>query len=425
MQITLNYGKDGLKVDIPDDWDINLIQKKTMPVLAGASKALQEALAKPEACPPLADLARAAQKACILICDITRPVPNSLVLPLLLKELIKAGLKPADITILVATGLHRPNEGAELLEVVGDQWVLDNFSVQNHFATRDEDHSYIGDTSHGLAVKLDKRLLEADLRIAIGLVEPHFMAGYSGGRKLIMPGVSHSDTITQLHNAHFMSHPKAANRVLEGNPLHEQQLEIVKLLGGAFAVNLVIDHNRCVSFINFGDIEQSHLKAVEYIRPYAEVSVPCKYKTVLTSCAGYPLDLTYYQTIKGMVVANQILAPGGDLIIVSEISEGMGSKEFVDSLKMLQQLGIDGFSRHIAARKFAAIDAWQTQKLLETLKKGNVFLYTRGLKKEEINLTGVNIIDDLQKPLWASAGRHKKLAVIPEGPYVLPFHSPV
>ena len=423
MQINMNYGINGLKVDLPEDWNITLIEKKSMPVLVDPSKAMQKAFAEPEACPPLEDLARTARKACILICDITRPVPNGLVLPFLLRTLVKAGLDPVDITLLVATGLHRPNEGEEMLEVVGDQWVLDNFRVKNHFAKKDEDHSHIGNTSHGLEVKLDKRLLEADLRIAIGLVEPHFMAGYSGGRKLIMPGVAHADNIKELHNAHFMGHPKSATCVLEGNPLHEQQLEIVHLLDGAFAVNLVIDHKHRVSFINFGEIEQSHLRAVEFMKPYVEVPVELKYQTVLTSSAGYPLDATYYQTIKGMVAATRILAPGGDLIIVSEISEGMGSKEFVRSLKMLQKLGIDGFSRDIYSRQFAAIDEWQTQKLLEPLKIGNVFLYTQGLHQEEAALTGVNVVNDLQKILFLSAGAHKNLAVIPEGPYMFPFHS--
>jgi nickel-dependent lactate racemase len=307
---------------------------------------------------------------------------------------------------------------------VGHQWILDNFSIKNHFATKDEDHTYIGDTSYGLAAKLDKRLLEADLRIAIGLVEPHLMAGYSGGRKLIVPGVSHADTITQLHNAHFIGHPKAANCVLEGNPLHEQQLEITRLMGGALAINLVIDHKRRVSFINFGEIEQSHLKAVEYIRPYVEVFVPHKYQTVLTSSAGYPLDATYYQTIKGMVAASQILAPNGDLIIVSEMSEGLGSQEFVDSLKLLKKLGIDGYSQDIASRQFAAIDAWQTQKLIEPLKIGNVFLYTHGLQPKEYDLTCVHVTNDLRQIISALVGQHKKLAVIPEGPYVFPFHAP-
>ncbi len=174
-------------------------------------------------------------------------------------------------------------------------------------------------------VKLDRRFVEADLKIVTGLVEPHFMAGYSGGRKVIAPGIAHRDTITTFHNARFMSDPKADNCVLEGNPLHREQLEIVRMLRRVLAVNTVIDEHRRVSFVNFGEVVDSHLEAVEFIRRYAQVAVPRRFKTVVTSAAGYPLDTTYYQTVKGMVGPVDILEPGGNLVVVSECSEGIGS----------------------------------------------------------------------------------------------------
>ena len=177
-----------------------------------------------------------------------------------------------------------------------------------------------------MPVKLDRRLVEADLKIATGLVEPHFMAGWSGGRKVIAPGVAHKDTITTFHSARFMEHPNATSCNLDGNPLHETQLEIVAMLGGALALNTVIDEERRLSFVNFGEIVASHLDAVRHMREYAEVAVAERFSTVVTSAAGYPLDKTYYQTVKGMVTPMDILAPGGDLIIASSCSEGMGSR---------------------------------------------------------------------------------------------------
>jgi nickel-dependent lactate racemase len=171
-------------------------------------------------------------------------------------------------------------------------------------------------------VRLDRRFVSADLRIATGLVEPHFMAGYSGGRKVIAPGVAHRETITTFHSARFMEHPGAANCVLDGNPLHAEQLEIVRMIGGAYAVNTVIDAERRLAFVNFGEVVASHLAAVDFIRAYAEVPVPRRYATVLTSAAGYPLDKTYYQTVKGMVGPLDILAPRGDLIIASAFPRG-------------------------------------------------------------------------------------------------------
>ena len=231
------------------------------------------------------------------------------------------------IKVVVATGLHRPNEGEELAELVGSRWVLQTVEVANHFARDDAAHVDLGTTrAHGVPVKLDRRLVEAEIKIATGLVEPHFMAGWSGGRKVIAPGVAHKDTITTFHSARFMEHPRATSCNLEGNPLHEAQLEIVEMLGGALALNTVIDEERRLSFVNFGEIVASHLDAVRHMSEYAEVALAERFGTVVTSAAGYPLDKTYYQTVKGMVTPIEIMAPGADLIIASACSEGMGSR---------------------------------------------------------------------------------------------------
>lgn len=423
MQIIMNYGQAGLKLDLPDDWDITTITKKTMPVIQNPDGAVMDALANPVGCPSISELSVGKKNACILICDITRPVPNGIVLPLLVKRLMEAGLEQKNIRILIATGLHRPNEEDELKEVIGNQWVFDNILIENHFAREADDHLDLGYTSLGTRVRLDRRFVEADFRIVVGLVEPHFMAGYSGGRKLIMPGIANEETITYLHNARFMGDERARNGNLDGNPLHEQQLEIVKILGGAHAINLIIDEHRRLAFINFGEIIQSHLQAVEFIRPYVEVELPHRFKTILTSGGGYPLDKTYYQTVKGMVSAKDILEPGGDLFIVSEISEGMGSQDYIEAQKKLVDLGADRFFKCIKNDSHACVDAWQTQKQLEPMRKGEIFLYTTGLESQECRLTCVHLVKDLQAELKKSVSNHKKLAIIPEGPYVMPFVS--
>jgi lactate racemase len=338
-----------------------------------------------------------------------------------------AGIDPGSITILVATGLHRPNEGDELAEIVGDPWVLETVRVLNHFARDDAMHVDLGTTpGRGVPVKLDRRLVEADLKIATGLVEPHFMAGYSGGRKVIAPGVAHKDTITTFHSARFMEDPKAANCVLDGNPLHEEQLAIVEMLGGALALNTVIDEDRRVSFVNFGEIAASHLEAVAHIRRFAEVPVAERFGTVLTTAAGYPLDKTYYQTVKGMVGPLEILAEGGDLIIASACSEGMGSAEFMDAQRRLVQHGPDAFLQALLEKRFADIDEWQTEMQLKPMRKGRVQLYTDGLDEAARHLTGVELIPSLEEAVLESVARRadRRVAVIPEGPYVVPVHRP-
>ena len=423
MNVTLNYGCDGLEVALPDDADVTVIHKPSMPQVGQAANAVLNALHNPVGAPPLSELAGSAASACIAICDITRPVPNGLFLRPVIEMLLAGGIPADRITVLVATGLHRPNQGDELAELVGDPWVLENVRVENHFARNDEDHVLVGVTAtRGTVVRLDRRFVEADLRIATGLVEPHFMAGYSGGRKVIAPGLAHAETITTFHSARFMADPNADNCVLQDNPLHEEQLEIIDMLGGALALNTVIDEQRRLSFINFGEVLASHKSAVDYVGTYCEVPVARRFDTVLTSAAGYPLDKTYYQTVKGMVGAMGILNPGGDLIVVSECSEGIGSKEYADAQRRLVELGPDAFLQSILKKSHAAIDEWQTQMQLKPMAVGTIYLVTSGLSEEELSLTGVNIAASAEEAVRDSLNRStdRSVAVIPEGPYLVP-----
>jgi lactate racemase len=427
VAIELLYGRGRVPVTPPAGCVPTLIQKRAMPTLAAPRAAVEQTLAAPVGCPPLRELARRARSACILICDITRPAPNGLFLPPMIRALLEGGLSRAGITILVATGLHRPNEDQELAELVGDPWVLDTVKVENHFASVDADHVLLGRTpARGTVVRLDRRLVEADLKIATGLVEPHFMAGWSGGRKVIAPGVAHAETITTFHNAAFMAHPRAANCVLEGNPLHEEQLAIVRMLGGALALNCVIDDERRLAFVNFGEVVRSHAQAVEFARRYAQVSVRRRFHTVVTSAAGHPLDKTYYQTVKGMVGPLDILEPGGDLIVASACSEGMGSAHYVQAQRRLIALGADGFAASIDGKPHADIDEWQTQMQLKPMRVGRVRLYTDGLDEDGAALTGVERVADLDAAVAESMARHRDphVAFVPEGPYVVPVHVP-
>ncbi len=426
MKYVMNYGRSGLDLELPDHWNVTVIDKKPTPILPDPAAAMVEALIRPAGSKTLVEEAKGCSSACILICDVTRPVPNGLILRTVIGELLQAGLNAENITVMVATGLHRPNEGAELREVVGDDWVLETVRVVNHFARNDEDHVYLGVTSRGTSIKLDRRFVEADLRLVTGLVEPHFMAGYSGGRKLIAPGVAHVDTITRLHTATFLESPRAANCILDGNPLHEEQLEIVKLIGGALAVNAVINEFRQTCFVNFGDVIESHLAAADFMKNYAEIAVPRRFRTIITSSAGYPLDKTYYQTVKGMVGSMDVLEPGGDLFIVSECSEGMGSPDYVLAQKRLVSVGIHRFLEELWPKRNAAIDEWQTEMQLKPMRIGTIRLYTQGMGGQDLSLTGVETFTNLDRFNEAirrsvEQSEDSAVAVIPEGPYVVPL----
>jgi nickel-dependent lactate racemase len=422
-RIEIAYGRAHLAVDLPPEAEPRIIRKPDLPKLPDPRGAIAAALEAPIGSAPLSRLAAGKRSACILICDITRPVPNKLFLRPMIERMIAAGIPAAGITVLVATGLHRPNEGAELAELVGDPWVLETVRVVNHFARNDADHVDLGLTpTRGVPIRINRLFAEADLRIATGLVEPHFMAGWSGGRKVVAPGVAHHTTIRTFHSARFMEDPLAVQCNLVGNPLHEEQLHIVRRLGDVYALNTVIDEARDLVFVSFGEIVASHLAAVAFIDKATRVAVGRQFGTIVTSSAGYPLDKTYYQTVKGMVTPLDILAPGGTLIIASECSEGFGSGEFKEAQRRLVELGPDRFLATLTAKSLAEIDEWQTEMQLKPMRKGRIQLYTTGLDAELRALTGVETIASVADAVRASIARtgDRGVAVIPEGPYVVP-----
>jgi nickel-dependent lactate racemase len=416
----MSYGTRGLDLELPADWDVTVLSKPSMPVLADPLAAIASCLDSPLGSGSLGEEARGRRSACILVCDVTRPVPNALILRPLIERLLGAGVAPRAITVLVATGLHRPNEGEQLSRLIGDPWVLERVKVVNHFAREDEQHVRLGTTSLGIPVRLDKRFVEADVRIAVGLVEPHFMAGWSGGRKLVLPGIAHADAISAFHAARMIGHERASTCSLEGNPLHETQREVIRMLGKVLGVNVVIDDRRRLSFASFGGIEESHAAAVRFADPYFRLPVARRFPTVLASGAGFPLDSTYYQAVKGICAGAAILEPGGELFVVSACCEGLGSAEFRASQKLLRDLGNERFRAEAFGRRSSPIDEWETVMLLKALEVGHVHLYCEGLDDEERALTCVLPCADLLGELGACVARDplRRIAVIPEGPYV-------
>ncbi len=423
-QVHIAFGRGTLPITLAPNAQPTVVRKAALTPLEDPRAAIRDAFNAPVKAPGLAELARGRSSACILICDITRPVPNGLFLREMIETLLGAGIAHERITILVATGLHRPNLGAELAELVGDPWVLETTRILNHDARNTDELVSLGETPvRRTPISINRHFIEADLRIATGLVEPHFMAGWSGGRKVVAPGVAGHETIRTFHSARFMEDPLAVQCNLVGNPLHEEQLEIVRAIGEIYALNTVIDDERRLSFVTFGEIISSHLTAVDFIASATQVPVGRRFQTVVSSAAGYPLDKTYYQTIKGMVTPMDILEPGGTLIIASACSEGMGSPEFREAQARLIDLGPDAFLDTLLAKRFADVDEWQTQMQLKPMRVGRIQLHTTGLGQQERAITGVELVDDLDAAIAASVARHKDpaVAVIPEGPYVVPM----
>ena len=427
MKVRLQYGKRGLQVTIPEEYRITVVEKPSMPVLSNPAYSVQSALENNGKSPGLGQIASKCKTVCILVCDITRPVPNYLILPPILKTLFDVGISRDEILLLIATGLHRPNVGEELTTILGDDPILNSVPVENHFARCEISHVNLGYTANRTPIKLDRRFVQADLKIVIGLVEPHFMAGFSGGRKVIVPGIAHEDTIRTLHNSKFLSDPHCRVCVVEGNPLHAELIAIVDKLRthcgtNIYGVNVVIDAERRLNFVNFGEIETSHQEAMEFSREMSMVDLDRQFPVVLSTAAGFPLDQTFYQAIKGIVTPLDIVEPNGKLILAAECKEGLGSQSFQQAQRRLFQNGTSSFLQSIKDKNQADIDEWSTELLARAQQRAKIMLYSEGLTQPQFELTGTQSIASIERGLTLALQglERRELAVIPEGPYVVP-----
>jgi lactate racemase len=420
MNLTLDYGKTGLPITLPDDRLLvpPLSIRDAVP-LADPAAAIEQCLARPIGSPPLAELAQGKQSACIVICDITRPVPNEALLTPMLRILEAAGVPRAGITILIATGLHRPNEGAELVELVGER-IATTYRCVNHFGKDLDSHRYLGTTPNGVPAWIDSRYLDAELKITTGLIEPHLMAGYSGGRKLICPGIAALETVRVWHGPRFLEHPKADCGSVEGNPVHEENTRIALMAGCDYIVNVCIDGKRKITWIGAGDMIKAWEAGVAFCRESVKAPVPRPAEVVVTSCAGYPLDTTWYQAVKGLTGALPIVAKGGTIVLAASLTEGLGSHEFQESLKDYRDNGKYDRPSESAT---CTMDEWQLVMFKKVIQHCTVKVVSHGLPADVLRDCRVEpalTVESAVAESLSKHGPHARIAVIPKGPYVLP-----
>ena len=422
MRVRLDYGKTGLDVELPGNGKVvGPLSIREAPPLANPQAALEAALANPIGTAPLAELAKGKKDACIVICDITRPVPNQLLLPPILRTLEEAGIPREKITILIATGLHRPNEGDELVELVGAE-VAKNYRCVNHHGKVREEHDFIGTTPRGVPAWIDSRYVRADLKITTGLIEPHLMAGYSGGRKLICPGIAGLDTVKVWHGPKFLEDPRADCGILEGNPVHEENTLIAKMAGCDFIVNVAIDGKRQVTWLGAGDMMDAWMEGVKFVEQVVRVGVREPLDIVVTSCAGYPLDTTWYQAVKGLTGALPIVKRGGTIILAASLNEGVGSPEFQEVLR--DNPSLEQFIDRIQNTDYFVMDQWQVEELAKVRRRCKVKVVTQGLSAEVLRNCHVEPAESVEKAIAECLevyGPDARIGVIPKGPYVLPF----
>ena len=419
MRVEMRYGTRTLPIEIPDKNVVKVLQISDSIPLPDEDGTVREALAQPIASPPLTQIAEGRDSACIVISDITRPVPNKVILPPILETLEAAGIPHEKITILIATGIHRPNN-AEELEIMVGRDIMETYRIVNHFSQKPETHTYLGKTENGTPVYIDKTYLESDLKVITGLIEPHLMAGYSGGRKAICPGIASVETMRVMHGPELMEHPKSAVGILEGNPFHIEATEIALMAGADFNVNVAIDKERRITGVFAGDMVESHRIGAEFVEKQARVTLPTPADAVVVSSAGYPLDATFYQAVKGLLTAVEIVKQGGSILLVAACSEGIGSKPFTDLIFKTDDL--TAFVQGLYNPANFVIDQWQLEELAKVARKADIYFYTDGIPYHQRAKLFVHPLKRAQEGIEEILNRYgedAQIAVIPEGPYVL------
>lgn len=418
MRVDLAFGKSGLSLELPDQFDYRILEARGARSLNDPAGALAQALERPIASPSLGELARGRRSAAISVCDITRPAPNRQTLPPILRTLAEAGITAPNIAILIATGLHRAATAEEIDLIVGPE-IARQYIVLNHDARNLDEHRYLGATRKGTPAYIDRRFIDADLHITLGFIEPHLMLGFSGGRKLIVPGLAAQESIKVIHSPKFMREPMATEGSIEENPLHRELCEIAGMARHDFMLDVALARDRSIAGVFAGDAIEAHRQGVRFVSETLLERLDEPVDAVITSAAGYPLDMTFYQAIKGITAAHHILKPGGKILLMAECQEGAGAPEF---RHMLQTFGSYGAFLDAIRETPVIPDQWQLEKLALVAGKHEVLFYVPGLGVEYREHFGANVFDSPDAAvaaLCASLRPGAKVAVIPEGPYVL------
>lgn len=417
MKVKLAFGREGAEVEIPSHVHPTVLEAKFAEAVASPDDAIRTALQQPLGALPLFDLAKRKRSAAISICDITRPAPNCLVLPPVLATLEQAGIPRSDITLLIATGLHRAATEQELHTIVGPE-ILAHYPIVSHDARDAASHTDLGTTRSGTRVLIDRRFIESDLHISLGFIEPHLMLGFSGGRKLVAPGLAGEETIKRLHSPLFMRDPKVVEGSFPDNPLHYELLEIAQMARHDFIVDVALTRARQIARVFAGDPVIAHATGVAFVRQTTRAPLPAPVDAVITTSAGYPLDLTYYQAVKGVTAASHIVKQGGKILLAAACQEGLGSPEFTQFVRRFQE---SRMCLEAMAREPVVIDQWQLEKLALVQQKAQVYFCTPGIPREDRQYLWGPTFEDPQQAVEAfchELPRGASVAVIPEGPYV-------
>lgn len=375
-----------------------------------------EAMRHPIMSKTLSELAQGKKKTTIIISDHTRPVPSRHIIPFMLKELREVN-PDMDIVLLVATGCHRSTQIHELKEKLGDD-IVGHEKIIVHDCDKEEELVNIGKLPSGADLIVSKYVTEADLVVAEGFIEPHFFAGYSGGRKSILPGVCARKTVLGNHCSKFIDSPYAVAGILEKNPIHTDMAAAARMANLQYIVNVIINKDKEVVAAFAGDVIEAHKRGCEYLAGYCKIKIDKKRNIVITSNGGYPADQNIYQAVKGICTAMQAVNDGGIIIICSECRDGTGGEMFYRKVK--ECLTIEDLLHEIRATDMedTVPDQWQYQILANAIKRYKILFVTNPDLKtivEEMKMTYVSSLPEAIEQAEAYFGGNEEISVISDG----------
>ena len=417
MTVNLAYGSGHLPIEVPDD-RTTVIEPTHIDGLADEKESVLDALQNPIGSQPLLERISPDAKICIAFTDITRATPNDRIIPWLLEHL---GGPNDNITLLNQLGTHRPNTREELETMLTPE-VVANYRVLNHEPENPEALVQVGTTADGTPALLNRHIVEADLRIITGFIEPHFFAGFSGGVKGIMPGCAGLETVMSNHGAKNIGDPQATFGVTEGNPLWEELRDIALKTGPSFLLNVTLNEQRDITNVFAGDIIEAHKTGCVFVKKSAMQPVEQPFDIVVTTNSGYPLDLNLYQGVKGMSAGARVLKEGGTLILAAECREGVPDGSPLDDL-LRSADSIEEILAMLSTPGFVRPEQWQAQIQALVQRRAEVLVHCM-LDNDTLEACHLAPCADINAEVakrLAKLGPDARVAVLPQGPLTIPY----
>lgn len=420
MRVNLAYGKTGLDLVLPDDVNALVVENQFVPALPDPVASLRAALRQPINSQPLRELVSSNETVAIIFSDITRPTPNHLILPVILAELEHVPVR--NIILCNALGTHRPNTPDELRRMLGER-IVETYRIEQNNAADPATQVHIGRSSFGHDIWINRVFMEADVKILTGFIEPHFFAGFSGGGKAVMPGMAGQRTVFGNHDAGMIGSSNATWGITHGNPIWEEAREVALMTRPSLLLNVTLNRDKQITGVFAGELTAAHDAGIDFVRQSSMVAVPQPCDIVITTNSGYPLDMNLYQSVKGMSAAEQIVRPGGSIIIAAECSDGIPDHGLYGQL-LRESADPAALLRAIMESAETRQDQWQAQIQARIQQKADVYVYSDHLTTQQIEDALLIPCTDIARTvdeLRDKYGRDARVAVLPDGPQTIPY----